>query len=74
MECRFSKGDVARVNTTAEVSFKYRTELVTIMEAKLIGKGKLTRPLQYDNECFVTIQTDDGTILDMVPDSELSSI
>jgi len=73
MKCRFSTGDVALINDTAEVAFEYIGQTATVVDTMLMGVGQST-PLEYDNKCFVTIQFDDGKTLDMVPDSELSPI
>ena len=73
MECKFSAGEIVIINDTAEVAFDHVGEIVVVVDTSLIGAGK-PKPLEYDTMCLLTIHLDEGTILDNVPESELSSI
>jgi hypothetical protein len=76
MECRFSTGDVVLINDTAEVAFDYIGQTATVLDTEVLGMGRKgkTTPIEYHNACWVTIQCEDGTVLEKVPDSELSPI
>ena len=63
MECKFSTGDAVLVNDTALIASGHMGQIAVVMDTTLL-----------EEECFATIQFEDETILDNVPESELSSI
>ena len=63
MECKFSTGDAVLVNDTAIVASGHMGDVAVVVDTIL-----------SEEECLATIQFDDETILDNVPESELSPI
>ncbi len=75
MKCRFDVGSKVEINNSAEVAFEHRGQMAIVVGSLPMGAGPITptTPIKYDNKCTYKVKFSDGTILDNVDESELSS-